>query len=119
MRGPHSARAECWPKTREVAVSGAQGGGGGLPGPLRLPDPGDLLDDASFDQLDFAGVLELARAFIDADAVEHASTLAMRAVASAGTKRRTLRVPTCRKTCGFRGPGRICCCLWRTRLSVK
>ncbi|MGW2255776.1 hypothetical protein ACWCXH_37360 [Kitasatospora sp. NPDC001660] len=73
-------------------MSGAQGGDGGLPGPLRLPDPGDLLDDESFDQLDFAGILELARAFLDADAVEHASTLAVRATASASTQQRTAGV---------------------------
>ncbi|MEU2206743.1 tetratricopeptide repeat protein [Streptomyces hygroscopicus] len=70
-------------------MSSAQGGGGGLPGPLRLPDPDDLLSDESIDQLDFAGLLALARAFIEADGVQHAATLAVRATTSDSTKRRT------------------------------
>ncbi|MER6524614.1 hypothetical protein [Streptomyces sp. NPDC001508] len=73
-------------------MSGAQGGGGGLPGPLRLPDPGELLNDESLDLLDFAGVLALARAFIDVDGVQQAAALAARTAASDNSKLRAAGV---------------------------
>ncbi|MFF0226636.1 hypothetical protein [Streptomyces sp. NPDC004629] len=73
-------------------MSGVQGGGGGLPGPLRLPDPGELLNDESLDRLDFAGVLALARAFVDVDAVQQATALAARVATSDSAKLRTAGV---------------------------
>ncbi|MGW4734707.1 hypothetical protein ACWEQC_37065 [Streptomyces shenzhenensis] len=73
-------------------MSGGQGGGDGLPGPLRLPDPGELLDDESLDQLDFAGVLALARAFVDVDGVQQAAALGTRVATSDSAKLRTAGV---------------------------
>ncbi|MFJ8794300.1 hypothetical protein [Streptomyces sp. NPDC102462] len=73
-------------------MSGAQGGGGGLPGPLRLPDPGELLHDESIDLFDFAGVLALARAFVDVDGDEQAAALAARLATSDDGKLRAAGV---------------------------
>ncbi|MFI1096077.1 hypothetical protein [Streptomyces sp. NPDC020917] len=73
-------------------MSGAQGEGADLPGPQRLPGPAELPDDGSLGGLDFAGILDLARAFLDADAEQHAATLAARATSSDSTKQRTAGV---------------------------